>query len=816
MDEIYDYQTIEKEAQEHWEQSHIFKATENKSAKKFYCLSMLPYPSGNLHMGHVRNYTIGDVIARYQRMLGKNVLQPFGWDAFGLPAENAALQNHASPSRWTYENINQMRSIIKRLGFAIDWSRELTTCDAEYYKFEQRLFVRMYQKGLAYKKKSVVNWDPLDNTVLANEQVIDGKGWRSGAPIERREIFQWFLKITDYAEELLNDLDTLQGWPEEVKTMQRNWIGKSVGLEIIFPTVDSEDTITIFTTRPDTVFGATFLAIAPEHPIALKAAKTNPSIAKFLTECHKVKNAEKELATAPKNGCDTGKLAINPLSGEKIPIWIANFVLMEYGNGAIMAVPAHDSRDFEFAKLHNLKVKPVIRLQEGDIPDVSQNAFTEKGILFGSGEFSGLNFEQAFDAIAKKITTNNLGNLKTNYRLRDWGISRQRYWGVPIPIINCPRCGEIAVSEDKLPVLLPEDINLTEPRSPLVTMESFLKVSCPKCDTDATRETDTFDTFMESSWYYARYCCPDQKEAMLDQRVNYWMPVDQYVGGIEHAILHLLYARFIHKVIRDEKLLAIDEPFKNLLTQGMVLKDGAKMSKSKNNVVSPLELLDNYGADTIRLFIIFAAPPEQSLEWSSSGIEGSHRFLRKLYNFVQSQHSTIAELDPADSQSHDSSHTKFYAEIYDILARANADMERLHLNTVVSSSMKLLRVLQIAAMDPSALRVIAKGLKILLCLLNPIVPHLTHHLWKTLGFAGDIAQTPWPKAEAEFLVKNQVTVAIQINGKIRGSLEIPINSNEKTIMETVSTKKNINQWLIGKNVEKIIVIPNRLVNIVTK
>lgn len=815
MHQTYQPKLIEQELQKTWEESQAFVVTENPHKPKFYCLSMLPYPSGQIHMGHVRNYTIGDVIARYQRMVGKNVMQPLGWDAFGLPAENAALKNNLAPSTWTYSNIEQMRTTIKQLGFAIDWSREITTCLPEYYKFEQQLFLKMYEKNLAYKKKSTVNWDPIDQTVLANEQVVDGRGWRSGALVERKEISQWFLKITAYAEELLTSLDTLTGWPEEVRVMQRNWIGKSEGLELYFSVVGQAEKITVFTTRPDTIFGVTFLAIAPEHPLALKVAKTSEIIAKFLQKCHNIKTAEAEFATINKEGYDTGLIAINPLSGEKIPVWVANFVLMEYGAGAIMSVPAHDERDFEIAKQYGLPSKPVIKPLDNSAWDSSKKAFTAKGVLVNSGEFSELNFDQALVAISKQVTQNKSGTPKINYRLRDWGISRQRYWGTPIPMVNCPQCGLVPVPITELPVILPEEIKLKDPQSPLKNLASFIDTSCPKCHGKATRETDTFDTFVESSWYYLRYCCPNQNHSMVDQRADYWMPVDQYIGGIEHAVMHLLYARFMYKVLRDEGLGQNDEPFTNLLTQGMVLKDGAKMSKSKNNLVTPEELLTSYGADTIRLFTIFAAPPELSLEWSDSGIEGAYRFLKRLYNLAIASKDTIITYNhnlqekPALTQEQQQS----YREIQLILQQADSDMKRLHLNTVVSAAMKTLNLLQTLTSPPNK-NIFYDGFSILLRLLNPITPHLTSYLWQELEFKGDILDAPWPQADTNIPRSHELELIIQINGKVRGKVTVPSDADESIIKSLAIRQKNIANMIGTIAIKRVIIVPKKLINIV--
>ncbi len=633
MNEEYQAQEIEEKVQKIWDEKSTFKVLEDPSKEKFYCLAMFPYPSGRLHMGHVRNYSIGDVISRYQRMQGKNVLQPMGWDAFGLPAENAAMKNKVAPAKWTYENIDYMRDQLKRLGFAYDWDRELATCKPEYYRWEQWLFTRLFKKGMAYKKTAGVNWCPHDQTVLANEQVIDGKCWRCDTAVERREIAQWFMKITDYAEQLLNDIDRLDGWPEQVRTMQRNWIGRSTGVELSFA-IENEDPLTVYTTRADTLMGVTYVAVAAEHPLAKKAAETNPELQAFIESCKTTSVAEADMATMEKKGMATGFTAIHPITGEQVPVWVANFVLIDYGSGAVMSVPAHDTRDYAFAKAYGLPIKQVIYPADGSDVTVDAEAFVEKGVLKNSAEFDGLTSEQAVDAIAEKLAAMGRGEKQTNYRLRDWGVSRQRYWGTPIPIIHCEKCGTVPVPEDQLPVVLPEDIAYGEDvGSPIKKMPEFYETSCPECGGKAERETDTFDTFFESSWYYARFTCPDA-DSMLDERAKYWAPVDQYIGGIEHAVLHLLYARFFHKLMRDEGLLDSDEPFTQLLTQGMVLKDGSKMSKSKGNTVDPQQLIERYGADTVRLFILFAAPPEQSLEWNDEGVDGAARFLKRLWKLV--------------------------------------------------------------------------------------------------------------------------------------------------------------------------------------
>ena len=679
MKKEYVFQDVEKKAQKYWDKGDCFKVKEDKNKEKFYCLSMLPYPSGSIHMGHVRNYTIGDVIARYMRMNGKNVLQPLGFDAFGLPAENAALENKLAASVWTKKNIRQMKEELKRLGFSIDWERELVTCEPDYYRWEQWLFLKMYEKGLVYKKESVVNWDPVDKTVLANEQVIDGKGWRSGALVERKKISQWFLKITAYADELLDDLDKLKGWPEQVKTMQRNWIGRSKGVEVNFDVTDKNISLGIFTTRPDTLMGVTYIAISPEHELAKVVAFDNGNVSSFIDECNRTKVAEADVSLMEKKGVSTGLFAVHPITRKKIPVWVANFVLTDYGTGAVMAVPAHDARDFEFAKKYDLPILQVIK-PEGDW-DFSKKAFTGKGILVNSGQFDGLDFKKAGKEISSYLEINKKGFEKVNYRLRDWGISRQRYWGAPIPMINCPKCGTVPVLFDDLPVILPENIILDKPSSPLINLKEFTDVICPKCKGEAKRETDTFDTFMESSWYYARYCSYDAK-TMLDQRANYWLPVDQYIGGIEHAIMHLLYARFIHKVIRDEGLVESFEPFENLLTQGMVLKDGSKMSKSKGNTVSPNEIVSKYGADTARLFVIFAAPANQSLEWSDDAVAGSFRFLKKLWAYAYQIKDIALEKISVDKKA-DEDLLKIKSKIYEYLKQANYDIKRMQFNTVL-------------------------------------------------------------------------------------------------------------------------------------
>lgn len=812
----YDASALEAKVQQYWQKEQSFKTTEDPKREKFYCLTMFPYPSGQLHMGHVRNYTLGDVIARYQRMLGKNVLQPIGWDAFGLPAENAALKHQVAASTWTKQNIAHMRLQFEQLGMAYDWDRELATCDPEYYRWEQWLFIQLFKRGLVYKKKSVVNWDPVDQTVLANEQVIDGRGWRSDALIERKEIAQWFLKITDYAEELLCDLDKLSGWPQEVRTMQQHWIGRSEGAEIHFQIENSRETLTVFSTRLDTLAGVTYLAIAATHPLAIAAAKDNAALQAFQKECAHLQVAEAQLATVEKKGIFSGLYALNPLNGERLPIWLANFVLMEYGSGAVMAVPAHDQRDFEFAQKYNLPIRAVIKPKDSSDWDCNQHPFTAYGTVIAPPSCAGLSSEQAINQLITELNPQGKVSAKIHYRLRDWGISRQRYWGAPIPMINCPHCGSVPVAEKDLPVILPANITLTKPQSPLNDLPEFLETTCPQCHRPAQRETDTFDTFVESSWYYARYASYNQHKAMLDDRVNYWTPVDQYVGGIEHAILHLLYARFFHKVMRDLGLLHSDEPFTHLLTQGMVLKDGAKMSKSKGNIVDPQTLMEKYGADTVRLFIIFAAPPVTSLEWSDSGVAGSHRFLHRLWDYCQQQKTVPIEKNNDWSKADKATQGK-RRELHLILQQINNDYERQQFNTVVSGAMKILNLLEkdLSSTEQKAEKALLhEGLNIILRVLAPIVPHITHVLWQELGYGQDILQSAWPKPHSEALESDEMALVIQINGKLRAKLSVASDSSEAQIKEMALSDPSLQHHLKGHTIQKVIYIPRRLVNIV--
>ncbi|AXA33877.1 leucine--tRNA ligase [Francisella adeliensis] len=809
----YNFTKIEENAQKFWAENQSFKAVKDETKEKFYCLSMLPYPSGTLHMGHVRNYTISDVIARYQKMQGKNVLHPMGWDAFGLPAENAAIKHQRSPHEWTRSNIEHMRKQFASLGLGFDWSREVATCDEDYYKWEQWFFIQLYKKGLAYRKNSVVNWDPVDQTVLANEQVVDGRGWRSGALVEKKEIPQWFLKITDYADGLLQDINKLDGWPEAVKTMQTNWIGKSKGLTVSFKLADHNENIEVFTTRPDTLMGVSYLAIAPEHPLVLEAGKKNSELAEFITECKKSSTMEADLATQEKKGFKTDITVIHPISGEKVNIWVANFVLMSYGTGAVMCVPAHDQRDWEFAKKYNIAIKQVITSNDKKLKvDLEKEAFTEKGILINSGEFDGLNFKKSYQAIKKKIYDDKKGTETTNFRIRDWGISRQRYWGCPIPMIHCDSCGVVPEKEENLPVKLPTNITLTEAGSPLKDMPEFLDVTCPKCGAKATRETDTFDTFFESSWYYARYTCPTAEE-MLDVEADYWLPVDKYIGGIEHAIMHLLYARFFHKLMRDEGLITSSEPFVNLLTQGMVLKDGAKMSKSKGNTVDPQSLIDEYGADTVRLFSMFAAPPEQSLEWSDKGVEGANKFLRKIFNYSQSNKEYFtANKIVAENLSKDDKKARF--EIHSALKQATFDFDKSQFNTVVSACMKIINSLN--NYEDLSSEVKSEGFNILLRLLSPFAPHLCHNLWTELNFGDDILKASFPQVDNEALKKDDFLLIVQVNGKLRAKIELDANLSKQDIENKVLADPQISEYTDNKEIIKIIYVPQKLMNIVVK
>ncbi len=817
----YSAQEIEAIAQAYWKKHDSFLVTEDPNKEKFYCLAMFPYPSGHLHMGHARNYTIADVISRYQRMQGKNVLQPIGWDAFGLPAENAAMENKVPPAKWTYGNIDYMRQQLQRLGYAYDWTRELATCHRNYYRWEQWFFTRLFKKGLAYKKEAEVNWDPVDQTVLANEQVVEGRGWRSGALVERRSIPQWFIKISAFSQELLDDLQFLKGWPEKVKTMQTNWIGRSEGVDLVFEVAGgSEDSLkwlSVYTTRPDTLLGVTYVAVAPQHPLAKKAASTNPGLADFIEQQIKIKVAEADLATMEKLGMDTGLKAIHPITDAEVKIFVANFVLMSYGSGAVMAVPGHDQRDWEFAKKYGLEIKQVIKpASPNSFCDLKEAAYVEKGILINSGEFDGHDFESAFEAIALRLDKIGKGQKTINYRLRDWGVSRQRYWGAPIPMINCNTCGSVPVPDEDLPVILPEDIEFDDSGSPLGKMQEFFKVECPKCHEEAQRETDTFDTFMESSWYYARFTCCDQDDSMLDHRANYWLPVDQYIGGIEHAILHLLYARFYHKLLRNEGLVNSDEPFTHLLTQGMVLKDGHKMSKSKDNTVDPMPLIEKYGADTVRMFVMFASPPDQSLDWSDSGVEGSSRFLKRLWKIVVS-HQPVS-YQGFSARVFNEKQLKLRLKTHQTIQKVSDDFSRRQtFNTAIAAIMELINATSIfleGASQKEDKQVVQEAFEAAILMLSPIAPHFCHALWKHLGHDEAVIDAAWPRVDESALIQNTMLIVLQVNGKLRSKIEVPRDIAKADLERLALGDEVIQRFTSNGTVRKIIVVPERLVNIV--
>ena len=868
MHELYQPREIEAAAQSLWDAQKSFVVSEDAGKETFYCLSMFPYPSGKLHMGHVRNYTIGDVIARYQRMQGKNVLQPMGWDAFGMPAENAAMKNNVAPAKWTYENIAYMKTQLQSLGLAVDWTREVTTCKPDYYRWEQWLFTRLFEKGVIYRKNGSVNWDPVDQTVLANEQVIDGRGWRSGALVEKREIPMYYFKITAYAEELLSGLDELDGWPEQVKTMQRNWIGKSFGADVVFDydltSVGIDGQLKVYTTRPDTLMGATYVAVAAEHPLAQRAAMSNAAVSAFIAECKGGSVAEADMATMEKKGVATGQFVIHPLTGDKLPVFVANYVLWGYGEGAVMAVPAHDERDFEFANKYNLPIKQVYATAD-QAYDASQWQawYGDKSGLnsINSGKYDNLDFNAAFDAIVADLEACAHGARKTQFRLRDWGISRQRYWGCPIPIIHCDACGDVPVPEDQLPVVLPEDVVPDGAGSPLARMPEFYQCQCPKCGADAKRETDTMDTFVESSWYYARYASPHYDQGLVDPAAaNHWLPVDQYIGGIEHAILHLLYARFFHKLMRDEGLVSSNEPFKNLLTQGMVIADtyyrtldnggkdwfnpadveveldakakviGAKlksdglpveiggtekMSKSKNNGVDPQAMIDAYGADTCRLFMMFASPPDMSLEWSDSGVEGASRFLRRVWRLA---HSHVSGGLPSALGKHElnDSQKAVRRAIHLAIKQASQDIGLHHkFNTAIAQVMTLMNVLEKAATDTALDRsLMQEGLQAVVLLLAPITPHISHEIWQRLGHNDAIIDAQWPQVDESALVQDSLVLVIQVNGKLRGQIEMPASASREEIEAAARCNENVLRFTDGLTIRKVIVVPGKLVNIV--
>ncbi|MDI1277742.1 leucine--tRNA ligase [Methylobacter sp.] len=815
MQENYKPLAIEQEVQAAWDASGVFNVSESSTQDKYYCLSMFPYPSGKLHMGHVRNYTIGDVISRYQRMLGKNVLQPMGWDAFGLPAENAAMQHGVHPADWTYSNIDYMRDQLKRLGFGYDWNRELATCDPSYYKWEQWFFLKLLEKGLVYKKTAPVNWCPHDMTVLANEQVIDGCCWRCDTQVERKEIAQWFLKITAYADELLASLETLDGWPEQVKTMQANWIGRSEGVEMSFPVPEADQPLSIYTTRPDTLMGVTYLAVAAEHPLALKAAETNAEISAFIDDCKMMETSEAAMETMEKRGIDSGIKAVHPITGEQVPVWIANFVLMGYGTGAVMSVPAHDQRDFEFALKYGIAIKQVIFAKDGGDDDCSEQAYTVKGVLKNSGAFDGLTSEQAFMAISEALEKDGKGQRKTNFRLRDWGVSRQRYWGAPIPVIYCDDCGTVPVPERDLPVELPRDVVLDGSQSPLVAHPTFSHTTCPTCGKAARRETDTFDTFMESSWYFARFA-GSNPDSMIDESAKYWLPVDHYIGGIEHAILHLLYARFYTKLLRDEGLLVCDEPFKKLLTQGMVLKDGSKMSKSKGNTVDPQGLIDQYGADTVRLFIMFAAPPEQSLEWSDSGVEGAFRFLKRLWKQAYQHCEAGGSTVPLDKQALTEEQQGVRRQLHLAIQKVTDDFGRRYtFNTVIAANMELINTLSKFDDDSDNGKAVRhEALEAIVLMLSPIVPHICHQLWLDLGHQQAVVSASWPEVDTTALEQDTLELVLQVNGKLRSKMKVSVNASKDEIEAMALSDEHIKRFIEDQPVKKVIVVPKKLVNIV--
>ena len=815
MSTPYNPEIVELDAQKYWDDAHSFEVGEDADKEKYYCLTMFPYPSGKLHMGHVRVFTINDVIARYQRLQGKHVLQPMGWDAFGMPAENAAIQRGIPPAKWTYANIEDMRGQLKRLGYAYDWTREVTTCKPEYYRWEQWLFTKMFAKGLVYRKNSIVNWDPIDQTVLANEQVIDGRGWRSDALVERREIPQWFMKITDYADELLDELDRMPGWPESVKTMQRNWIGRSEGVELSFNVDGENEPLTVYTTRPDTLMGVTYMAVAAEHPLAKKSAAANPDVAEFIEQCKQTDAQEATLETMEKKGMSLGIFVIHPLSGEEVPLWVANFVLMTYGTGAVMAVPGHDARDWEFAKKHGLPIKQVIAPADGTDIDIEAAVYLERGVLVNSGQYDGLDFDAAFNAIADHFEEIGRGSRKVNYRLRDWGVSRQRYWGTPIPIIYCDDCDAVPVPEHQLPVVLPEDVEVKGTGSPLKDMPEFVNVPCPRCGKAARRETDTFDTFIESSWYFARYACPDSDSTMLDNRAKYWTPVDQYTGGIEHAILHLLYSRFFQRVMRDEGLTDVSEPFTNLMTQGMVLKDGAKMSKAKGNTVDPAELIKKYGADTVRLFMMFAAPPEQALEWSDDGVQGSFRFLKRFWSAVI-DHTAAGKAGALDIDILTDVQKNLRRKTHQTIAKISDDLGRRHsFNTAVAASMELLNAVnKFTDTSDNGHAAEREALESIVVMLSPIVPHICHALWQELGHESALIDQRWPEYDESAIEMDLVEIVVQVNGKLRGRISVAVDTAKDAVEATALADKNVQRFIGDNDVRKVIIVPGKLVNIV--
>ena len=822
VEQKYTPRKVEQKWQQHWQEDATFAVTEDETKQKYYLLEMFPYPSGKIHMGHVRNYSIGDVIGRFKRMRGLNVLHPMGWDAFGMPAENAAIQNKSHPAKWTYENIDYMRGQLKKLGLSYDWGRELATCDVEYYRWEQKLFLEMFSKGLAYKKTSFVNWCPKCETVLANEQVEDGACWRCDNEVKQKELDQWFFRITDYAEELLDCTNTLSGWPERVLVMQRNWIGKSIGCEIDFPLEGKNGAVKVFTTRQDTVFGATFMSLAPEHPLVgeLTAPDRKVEVDRFIDKVKKTDRIRRTAEDFEKEGVFTGSYCINPLTQQRMPIYLANFVLMDYGTGAVMAVPTHDQRDFEFAMKYSLPLQVVIQ-PDGQTLDAGAMtaAFTEPGILVHSGQFDGMPSDGAKEAIADFLEQQAIGKKTVNFRLRDWGISRQRYWGNPIPVIYCDACGVVPVPEKDLPVKLPMDVEFTgEGGSPLANLESFINVACPQCGIPARRETDTMDTFVQSSWYFLRYCCPDFKNGPLDRkRVDYWMSVDQYIGGIEHAVLHLLYARFFTKVLRDLGYITCDEPFTNLLTQGMVIKDGAKMSKSKGNVVDPNALIERYGADTARLFSLFAAPPEKDLDWSDQGVDGSFRFLNRVWRLIHDKLNLISGSGAVDTEKLTADERTMRRAVHKTIRKVTEDIEeRFHFNTAISAVMELLNILQGADLSSSPQRgpVMKEALESMVLLLSPFVPHITEELWQVLGHSTPLSVSSWPEYDRDAIIDEEVLVVVQVNGKLRSKITVASGTDEETLKSRALADEKIQPYLEGVQVRKVICVPGKLINIV--
>ena len=803
MNETYNFEQLEAACQKSWKEQNLFSSNENSDKEKYYVLSMFPYPSGKLHMGHVRNYTIGDVISRFKRLNNFNVMQPMGWDAFGLPAENAAIQNETLPDKWTMSNIASMKKQLDSLGLSIDWDREIATCDKSYYQWEQWLFIQLYKKGLIYKKTSIVNWDPVDQTVLANEQVIDGKGWRSGADVEQKEIPQYFFRITDYADELNTDIEKLNDWPSQVKLMQKNWIGKSFGYKVNFPQ-DDYKSISVFTTRLDTIFGVSFLALSPEHPICSELRKKNEDIDNFIKDVKKTGVSTAEQAKAEKKGIFTGLYATNPVNLKKIPVWISNYVLMGYGEGAIMAVPAHDDRDYEFAKKYDLEITKVIQSDD--------DCFTQKGVLINSDVYDNENSDAAIELIGKELSRSKFAEKQTKYKLRDWGISRQRYWGCPIPIIYCENCGEVCEDEKNLPVTLPKKDKFDFENQSIKTELDFITCKCPSCGSKAKRETDTMDTFVESSWYFARYACPNDNNKMLNSNVDYWLPVDQYIGGIEHAILHLLYARFFTKVLRDLGLTKVSEPFTKLLTQGMVLKDGSKMSKSKGNTVDPAHLIQKYGADTARLFIMFAAPADQSLEWSDKGIEGSHRFLKRLYSQIYNFKNTHS--NRSFNQADKSNNEEFLFQLNRTIEKVTDDIDRRNsFNTAIAAMMEFVNYLSSLDINKDV-NELFMGYTRLLIILSPFVPHFSEYLYESLTNQ-NLNKKKWPEVDKKSLKTKKQIIVVQVNGKVRDNIECDSDESQSSIEEKAFSSEKVLKFIDDKKmIKKIIFIKNKILNIV--